>query len=90
MAFSEDYHEALTKARDDFEVCVVCGKRTTRERGITVLFGLGGSALIHPEDNEEAMVEDSGYLGHFMVGPECGKKIPEEYRVKKLPEYLCK
>ena len=80
-AFSDEYHEKVTRARDWYEVCVVCGKRTTRDRGIGVIFGQGGAILLHPDDVAEAEIHDRGYLGNFMVGPECGKRIPREYRV---------
>lgn len=80
-AWSEDYHDKIVKARDWYEVCIVCGKRTTRERGIPVVIGLGGGALIHPDDVDEAQEHDSGFLGAHIIGPECGRKIPQEFRM---------
>lgn len=80
-AWSDEYHDKVSRARDYYEVCIVCGKRTTRDRGIPVVLGLGGCYLIHPDDVEEAQRHDSGYLGAHMVGPECGRNIPHEFRM---------
>lgn len=80
-AFSEDYHERVTQTQNWYEICVVCGKRTTKDRGIGVIFGWGGAMLVHPDDRADAELNDDGYMGGFMVGPECGKKIPQEYRI---------
>jgi hypothetical protein len=79
--FSDDYHEKVSKAKNDYEVCIVCGRRTTTDRGIRLILGSGGTGLVPPHLYDEAYTSDSGFMGGFMVGPECGKKIPSEYRV---------
>ena len=80
-AFSDVYHEKVQKAQDWYEVCIACGRRTTTERGIRLVLGAGATGLVPPELYEEAYRLDNGFLGSFMVGPECGKKIPAKYRV---------
>jgi len=79
--FSERYHDKVRSAKDDYEVCIVCGKRTTRDRGIRLVLGAGATGLIPPHLYDEAYQLDDGFLGGFMVGPECGKRVPMEYRV---------
>lgn len=77
-AWSDDYRNS--RYADLHECCIACGRRTVEGRGITVVLGLGGSRLIHPDDEEAAEMHDLGYMGVWMVGPECGKAIPQEYR----------
>jgi hypothetical protein len=78
-AWSDDY--AASKHADEFECCIVCGRKTTRERGIPVLLGGGGSSLLDARDMIEAEDADPGFMGVWLVGPECGKRIPAQYRV---------
>jgi len=81
-AWSDEYQDS--KYADEFECCIVCGRRTTAEKGITVLLGGGGDALIDPRDAQEAEDKDpGGFMGAWLVGPECGKRIPARYRVLK-------
>jgi hypothetical protein len=77
-AFSDQYHESAHA--ESHACCIVCGRKTTTESGITVILGLGGTGLIHPEDEEKAEWSDGGYMGVWMLGPECGKDVPDEYR----------
>jgi hypothetical protein len=77
-AWSDAYNDS--KHTDSFECCIVCGKRTTQDKGIAVVLGAGGQTLVHPTDADEAESNDNGFMGMWLVGPECGKAIPTEYR----------
>lgn len=79
-AWSDDYRNS--RYVDTFECCIVCGKRTTAADGIVVVLGDGGDTLLHPADALEAETADPGFMGMWLVGPECGKAIPAEYRVR--------
>jgi len=80
-AWSDDYHNSPHANTD--EGCVVCGKRTTPEKRIVVCLTGGGDVLVRPEDEEREEREDAdgGFMGRWSVGPECGRAIPQEYRV---------
>jgi hypothetical protein len=78
-AWSDAYHDSPNA--HTHECCIACGRRTVAPRGITVVLGTGGSGLIHPDDNDAAAAHDPGYMGSWMVGPECGRAIPKAYRV---------
>ena len=78
-AWGEEYQNSPNA--NGYECCLACGRRTVEGRGYTVILGLGGSRLIHPDDEQAAEQHDLGYMGVWMVGPECGKRIPKEYRV---------
>lgn len=65
--------------RDDPECCIVCGK-IANGNWIGVILGKGGDVLIEPKDDEWYAANDNGYMGHWIVGPECGKKVPAKYR----------
>lgn len=64
--------------------CIVCGK-LTKGNGIDVALTNGGDTLVLPQNIEREEIENAGaYMGVWTVGPECGKRIPAEYR---LPTY---
>ena len=77
-AWGEGYHDSQYSG--DFECCVACGRRTTEGKGITVVLGGGGAELLDPADIDEAAHNDPGFMGMWLVGPECGKKIPADFR----------
>lgn len=66
------------------ERCTVCGKLTSQQnKGLGVIVGDGGSAIIHPEDNElEIATNGAGYMGWWAVGSECIKKVPKEFQTR--------
>jgi hypothetical protein len=80
-AWGDEYQ--ASKYADDYECCIVCGRRTTSERGIAVVLGGGSDSLIDPRDMIEAEDADPGFMGVWLIGPECGRRIPVEYRVTK-------
>lgn len=81
--WSDDYNDS--PYANDFHVCIVCGK-TTKGNGISVALTNGGDTLVLPHDIEREENENAGaYMGVWTVGPECGKRIPAEYR---LPDHL--
>jgi hypothetical protein len=65
--------------------CVVCARKVNPGRGVWICVGAGGSVMIHPDDITEAEDADPGFMGHVLVGPECGKTIPTEYRLEIQP-----
>jgi hypothetical protein len=81
-AFSDEYHNSPNA--EEHNCCIVCGRKTRDNKGITVLLGLGGTGLIHPDDEAAAESRDMGYMGVWMVGPDCGADIPAEYRCEAL------
>jgi hypothetical protein len=78
FAWSDDYHNSPHANTEGG--CIVCGKQTSPAKRITVILTGGGDELVRPED-EERVLADSGYMGHWAVGSECGRAIPQEYRV---------
>jgi hypothetical protein len=80
-AWSDDYQ--ASEHADELECCIVCGRQTTIERGIAVVLGGGSDSLIDPRDIIEAEEADPGFMGVWLIGPECGKRIPVAYRVTK-------
>lgn len=78
-AWSDDYRES--RHADDQNCCIVCGK-LTKGNGITVCLGEGGDTLILPENDAWHEANDPGYMGWWTVGPECGSKIPQKYRMQ--------
>ena len=75
-AWSDAYHD---NGVGDPYACIVCGKRAS-DNAIWVILGGGGDTLILPENDEEAMETDSGYMGWHVLGPECGRDVPQRYR----------
>lgn len=64
---------------DDSEPCMFCGRKANAERGWWIRLATNGHLIAM--DADEAEVEASGYdQGCFLVGPECGRKIPAAYR----------
>ena len=66
--------------------CIVCGRNVSQKNGHLVLIGGGGTDVIHPDDDSQAMFADSGYMGGHPVGSECIKSIPAAYRIKLIGE----
>lgn len=76
------WSEAYQEVMDNHDRCIVCGKRVGAN-AIWVVLGEGGDVLIAPENDEDAMATDSGYMGWWPVGPECGRTVPAEYRAAR-------
>lgn len=65
--------------RAGLEPCATCG-RGVREGWFVVVVD-GGAALLHPDHWDDPAAEaDPGYMGGWILGPECGKHVPGEYR----------
>ena len=77
--WSDDYNNS--RHANEEGCCIVCGKMT-KGNGITVALTNGGDTLVLPADTEREEYENGGaYMGEWTVGPECGSKIPQEYRI---------
>lgn len=74
--WSEEYQNS--PRADNPDTCIVCGKYAGAN-GIGVILTEGGDTLVEPADDDKE-ARTSGYMGHWIVGPECGSKIPAKYR----------
>ncbi len=63
------------------ETCEFCGRGVRQGFGWWVHAVNGGTTLI---DLSEQYVDEGGDMGWWMLGPECGKQIPKEFRSRKL------
>lgn len=64
--------------RAGLEPCELCGRGVSKDgNGFWIEVVDGGSAIAKPGTADES---DSGYMGHYLVGPECGRKVPAAYR----------
>ena len=63
--------------------CIVCGRMTkSGTTRITVELTDGGDHFVTPQDaNPES---NPGYMGAWVVGSECSKDIPSEYRMAEV------
>lgn len=61
--------------------CEFCGRGVRPDQGWWVHAIDGGHTLI---DLSEQYVPDAGDMGWWILGPECGKQIPKEFRSKNL------
>jgi hypothetical protein len=77
--WGEGYH---TSEFSHYVACVCCGRKTGRGR-ITIALGAGGFGLIHPDDVTAGENFDLGWLGIYVLGSVCGKRIPAEYRIQE-------
>jgi hypothetical protein len=80
-AFGEKYQASQSQ-----NPCIACGRNVSQKNGHIVLIGGGGTDVLHPDDNDQAMNTDPGYMGGFPVGSECIKSVPAEYRIKLISE----
>jgi hypothetical protein len=78
--WSDKYHE-----HGDYHPlrCIACGRMVKPEAAVHIVLGGGGNGLYPAEgfNEDTAMEEDDGYLGAAVLGPECGRTIPAEYRI---------
>lgn len=60
------------------EPCTTCGRGVKPGSGILTVVVGGGSHCVHPD--EEVDTSDGGYMGAWVLGPECGKKVDARSR----------
>lgn len=70
---------ASAAERKGLEPCATCGKGVKPGNGWMVEVVDGGAMIAKPGQADES---DSGYMGCWVLGPECGKHVPAGYRVK--------
>lgn len=64
--------------------CEACGRGLRDGSGYNVVIVDGGFKALAPALwGEPEIEEDSGYMGMYDLGPECGKLVPAAYRVKR-------
>ncbi|MCJ8334400.1 MAG: hypothetical protein MJH10_09200 [Epibacterium sp.] len=59
------------------DCCYICLRRVSLGRAIRVLIGDEVCHAIHPDD-----ADSQEYTEVVVIGPECGRIIPEAYRLK--------
>lgn len=65
------------------EPCATCGRGVKDGSGWLVTVTDGGAQLVHPDDTADAQAADpAGFMGEWLLGPECGKRVPHDYRVR--------
>lgn len=62
------------------EPCTICGRGVKPGNGWVIEVVNGGADIAHPGLGVDQ--NDPGYMGCWVLGPECGKKIPREFRLK--------
>ena len=65
--------------RKGMEPCATCGKGVKPGNGWMVEVVDGGAGVAQPGQADET---DPGYMGCWVLGPECGKHVPAAFRVK--------
>jgi hypothetical protein len=80
--FEDDakYKREERARKNGLEPCTNCGRGVKPGNGWVVEIINGGGQAAHRDDT--ANPNDDGYMGCWVVGPECGRKIPMEYRTK--------
>jgi hypothetical protein len=81
--WNERYEHNSNKAYSQgLTPCCMCGKGVKENSGFNVWVVLGGSSLLHVDewDNQSQKQNDAGDMGCWLVGPECGKSIPADYK----------
>lgn len=83
--FGSDNYEVVEARRSRAEqngakyTCQMCGRKVNPERGWMVQVVDGGMAIALPGTGDQ---NDSGYMGWWDLGPECGKHVPRQFRSK--------
>lgn len=80
---TDDDAKARNEARahdKGLEPCATCGRGVRPGNGWLVVVIDGGAhiAAVDSEPDEN----DPGYMGAWVLGPECGKHVPSGYRTK--------
>jgi hypothetical protein len=88
--WADGWQENAEKAEaKDKDACACCGRAVKPGSGYQIWVVGGGDALA-PINNWNKMNENysaewsAGNLGMLIVGPDCGKQIPTEYRTENL------
>ena len=76
---TENYSDNEEKITGDIMPCVRCGKGVKNTKYHVELVDGG---LYASPTNEEADINDPGYMGMYPIGSECRKHIPAEYIYK--------
>ncbi|MDN5893926.1 MAG: hypothetical protein L0H93_07855 [Nocardioides sp.] len=72
---------AETRARDaGLEPCTVCGRGVKPDSGWVVEVVDGGAHIAAPGQPVDR--DDSGYMGAWVLGSECAKRVPVAFRAK--------
>lgn len=80
----ETYEKRYAAAqKKELEPCTICGRGVAEGKGFLVMAINGGEFLA--TDQWEAWeadknVDHAGDMGYWILGSECGKKIPADYR----------
>lgn len=61
------------------EPCATCGRGVKPGSGWVVEVVGGGSSIARPGTADNS---DAGYMGAWVLGPECGRHIPLAFRTK--------
>jgi hypothetical protein len=77
---SERTQKNLAKTGSDAPACTVCGAALNPEKAVTVGIIDGGSAFIHPDDIDETVESDGGYMGVWDLGSACVRLAPARVR----------
>lgn len=80
---TDDDRQQANRARAQergLEPCTTCGRGVKPGSGWLVEVVDGGGQIAHPD--HKADTSDPGYMGMWVLGPECGKHVPREFRVK--------
>ena len=64
------------------EPCEACGRGVAAGSGWVITITDGGCAVLHPDDDGPEAEADGGYMGSYVWGPECGRKVPAEFRTR--------
>lgn len=80
LAVQERVEANRVRAEDKgLEPCEICGRGVAVGKGWVIEVADGGAAVVRPGT---ADVNDPGYMGSWVLGPECGKHVPAEFRTK--------
>jgi hypothetical protein len=86
--YGDDYEVNATKAEDKgMDACGCCGRAVKPGRGFDIWVINGGNGLA-PTSAWPTMYDHTGdwlagNLGCLVVGPDCGKQIPTDYRMER-------
>ena len=76
---SENYRKNEAKAYErNLQPCSICGRGISEKTGYLLMFVDGGEALAVSQWEAweaDTTVDRAGYMGCFLVGPECGPKL---------------
>jgi hypothetical protein len=80
----ETYEKRYASAQNKgLEPCTICGRGVAEGKGFLVM-GINGGDFLAADQWEaweaDTNADHAGDMGYWILGSECGKKIPADYR----------